>query len=107
MAWPPPARAIGQRWSHRYRCERNPQLLERQTNGAFELHRIGDAVTTRNVYGATYDALRPGSIYRLSSRVLADSDAVVPPRAGTPPVPLRCDVPVPALRQMPRYATSR
>jgi len=37
--------------------ERRPQLpvLPR---GGFELHRIGDAVTSRNVHGAVYDALR-------------------------------------------------
>jgi len=27
-------------------------------DGAFELHRIGDAVTSRNVHAAIYDALR-------------------------------------------------
>ena len=38
--------------------ERRPQSPERPANGAFELHRIGDAVTSRNVHGAMYDALR-------------------------------------------------
>ena len=37
---------------------RRPQLADRPTDGAFELHRIGDAVTSRNVHGAIYDALR-------------------------------------------------
>jgi hypothetical protein len=37
---------------------RRPQMPEPPTNGTFELHRIGDAVTTRNVHGAIYDALR-------------------------------------------------
>ena len=38
--------------------DRRPQMPERPANGAFELHRIGDAVTSRNVHGAIYDALR-------------------------------------------------
>jgi NADPH-dependent 2,4-dienoyl-CoA reductase/sulfur reductase-like enzyme len=38
--------------------ERRPQVAERPSGGAFELHRIGDAVTSRNVHGAIYDALR-------------------------------------------------
>ena len=37
---------------------RQPQLPSPSRNGAFELHRIGDAVTSRNVHGAIYDALR-------------------------------------------------
>lgn len=36
--------------------QRRPQLVV--PDGAFELHRIGDAVTSRNVHGAIYDALR-------------------------------------------------
>ncbi len=35
-----------------------PQLAAPPQAGAFELHRIGDAVTSRNVHGAIYDALR-------------------------------------------------
>jgi 2,4-dienoyl-CoA reductase-like NADH-dependent reductase (Old Yellow Enzyme family) len=35
-----------------------PQLRQRPGDGQFELHRIGDAVTSRNVHGAIYDALR-------------------------------------------------
>ena len=35
-----------------------PQLSSAPSNGQFELHRIGDAVTSRNVHGAIYDALR-------------------------------------------------
>ena len=38
--------------------ERRPQLVVPPRGGAFELHRIGDAVTSRNVHGAVYDALR-------------------------------------------------
>jgi pyruvate/2-oxoglutarate dehydrogenase complex dihydrolipoamide dehydrogenase (E3) component len=37
---------------------RQPQLPALPQAGAFELHRIGDAVTSRNVHGAIYDALR-------------------------------------------------
>ncbi|MCC7271720.1 MAG: NADH:flavin oxidoreductase [Alphaproteobacteria bacterium] len=39
-----------------------PQLASPPTGGAFELHRIGDAVTSRNVHGAIYDALRLCSV---------------------------------------------
>jgi hypothetical protein len=35
-----------------------PQMAERPTGGTFELHRIGDAVASRNVHAAIYDALR-------------------------------------------------
>jgi 2,4-dienoyl-CoA reductase-like NADH-dependent reductase (Old Yellow Enzyme family)/thioredoxin reductase len=35
-----------------------PQLAGHPSGGQFELHRIGDAVTSRNVHGAIYDALR-------------------------------------------------
>ncbi|MCC7047779.1 MAG: NADH:flavin oxidoreductase [Alphaproteobacteria bacterium] len=35
-----------------------PQLAAAAASGALELHRIGDAVTSRNVHGAIYDALR-------------------------------------------------
>jgi NADPH-dependent 2,4-dienoyl-CoA reductase/sulfur reductase-like enzyme len=38
--------------------DRRPQVAQRPAAGAFELHRIGDAVTSRNVHGAIYDALR-------------------------------------------------
>jgi 2,4-dienoyl-CoA reductase-like NADH-dependent reductase (Old Yellow Enzyme family) len=38
--------------------QRLPQLPEPPRADAFELHRIGDAVTSRNVHGAIYDALR-------------------------------------------------
>jgi thioredoxin reductase len=38
--------------------DRRPQLTPPPAAGAFELHRIGDAVTSRNVHGAIYDALR-------------------------------------------------
>jgi 2,4-dienoyl-CoA reductase-like NADH-dependent reductase (Old Yellow Enzyme family) len=38
--------------------DRQPQLASPPPVGAFELHRIGDAVTSRNVHGAIYDALR-------------------------------------------------
>ena len=41
--------------------ERSPQLDARPQNGAFELHRIGDAVTSRGVHAAIYDALRLAS----------------------------------------------
>jgi hypothetical protein len=35
-----------------------PQMAERPVDGAFELHRIGDAAASRNVHAAIYDALR-------------------------------------------------
>ena len=35
-----------------------PQMDSRPAGGAFELHRIGDAVTSRGVHAAIYDALR-------------------------------------------------
>ncbi len=35
-----------------------PQMDDAPTGGAFELHRIGDAVTSRGVHAAIYDALR-------------------------------------------------
>jgi hypothetical protein len=35
-----------------------PQLAAPPAAGKFELHRIGDAVASRNVHGAIYDALR-------------------------------------------------
>ena len=35
-----------------------PQMDQRPAGGAFELHRIGDAVTSRGVHAAIYDALR-------------------------------------------------
>jgi 2,4-dienoyl-CoA reductase-like NADH-dependent reductase (Old Yellow Enzyme family)/thioredoxin reductase len=35
-----------------------PQLAAPRVAGEFELHRIGDAVASRNVHGAIYDALR-------------------------------------------------
>ena len=35
-----------------------PQMDARPVGGAFELHRIGDAVTSRGVHAAIYDALR-------------------------------------------------
>jgi hypothetical protein len=37
---------------------RRPQLVSPPAPGTFELHRIGDAVTSRNVHAAIYDALR-------------------------------------------------
>jgi 2,4-dienoyl-CoA reductase-like NADH-dependent reductase (Old Yellow Enzyme family)/thioredoxin reductase len=40
---------------------REPQLDARPVGGAFELHRIGDAVTSRGVHSAIYDALRLAS----------------------------------------------
>jgi 2,4-dienoyl-CoA reductase-like NADH-dependent reductase (Old Yellow Enzyme family) len=38
--------------------DRRPQLPGGLQGGTFELHRIGDAVSSRNVHGAIYDALR-------------------------------------------------
>jgi 2,4-dienoyl-CoA reductase-like NADH-dependent reductase (Old Yellow Enzyme family) len=38
--------------------QRRPQMASPLRGGPFELHRIGDAVTSRNVHGAVYDALR-------------------------------------------------
>ena len=35
-----------------------PQVAMPRRGGKFELHRIGDAVTSRNVHAAIYDALR-------------------------------------------------
>ena len=40
---------------------REPQLDAVPAGGAFELHRIGDAVTSRGVHSAIYDALRLAS----------------------------------------------
>jgi len=40
---------------------REPQLDRRPAGGGFELHRIGDAVTSRGVHSAIYDALRLAS----------------------------------------------
>jgi hypothetical protein len=37
---------------------RQPQLNGRHAEAGFELHRIGDAVTSRGVHSAIYDALR-------------------------------------------------
>lgn len=36
----------------------NPQTVTRNTNGQFQLFRIGDAVSARNTHAAIYDALR-------------------------------------------------
>jgi hypothetical protein len=36
----------------------SPQRVERNPQGAFKLFRIGDAVSSRNVHAAIYDALR-------------------------------------------------
>jgi hypothetical protein len=35
-----------------------PQQADSEGNGTFELYRIGDAVSSRNVHAAIYDALR-------------------------------------------------
>ncbi|MBA3604968.1 MAG: N-methylproline demethylase, partial [Acidimicrobiia bacterium] len=35
-----------------------PQALTRNPDGAFQLFRIGDAVASRNIHAAVYDALR-------------------------------------------------
>jgi 2,4-dienoyl-CoA reductase-like NADH-dependent reductase (Old Yellow Enzyme family) len=35
-----------------------PQMLARNTEGRFALYRIGDAVSSRNIHAAVYDALR-------------------------------------------------
>jgi hypothetical protein len=35
-----------------------PQTVRTNTTGEFELYRIGDAVASRNIHAATYDALR-------------------------------------------------
>ena len=36
----------------------HPQTVRRNPDGDFDLHRIGDAVASRNIHAATYDALR-------------------------------------------------
>jgi N-methyl-L-proline demethylase len=36
----------------------NPQGMERNPGGGFKLFRIGDAVSSRNIHAAIYDALR-------------------------------------------------
>ena len=36
----------------------HPQSLTRNPDGAFQLFRIGDAVSARNTHAAIYDALR-------------------------------------------------
>ena len=38
--------------------EGRPQSLARNPEGGFQLFRIGDAVTSRNIHAAVYDALR-------------------------------------------------
>ena len=38
--------------------EGRPQPLVRNADGAFQLFRIGDAVASRNIHAAVYDALR-------------------------------------------------
>jgi hypothetical protein len=38
--------------------EGNPQRVERNSEGKFKLFRIGDAVSSRNIHAAIYDALR-------------------------------------------------
>ena len=38
--------------------EGRPQQLVRNADGAFQLFRIGDAVASRNIHAAVYDALR-------------------------------------------------
>jgi N-methyl-L-proline demethylase len=38
--------------------EGRPQALHRNGDGAFQLFRIGDAVASRNIHAAVYDALR-------------------------------------------------
>ena len=35
-----------------------PQALRTNTDGAYQLFRIGDAVASRNIHAAIYDALR-------------------------------------------------
>ncbi len=35
-----------------------PQAIENNPDGAFELYRVGDAVTSRNIHAAIYDSLR-------------------------------------------------
>lgn len=36
----------------------NPQVLQKNEHGKFKLYRIGDAVASRNIHAAIYDALR-------------------------------------------------
>ena len=36
----------------------NPQNIQTNPDGAFQLFRIGDAVSGRNIHAAIYDALR-------------------------------------------------
>jgi hypothetical protein len=38
--------------------EGRPQSLVRNPDGRFQLFRIGDAVSSRNIHAAVYDALR-------------------------------------------------
>ena len=38
--------------------EGRPQSLVRNPEGTYQLFRIGDAVSSRNVHAAVYDALR-------------------------------------------------
>ena len=37
---------------------KHPHLVERNAEGSFRLFRIGDAVASRNIHAAIYDALR-------------------------------------------------
>ena len=41
-----------------------PQAVVRNTSGAFQLLRIGDAVTSRDIHAAVFDALRPAKDVR-------------------------------------------
>ena len=52
--------SLGQSRRHRHQraARRPPPGHSVPGNAGFELHRIGDAVTSRNVHGAIYDALR-------------------------------------------------
>jgi hypothetical protein len=43
---------------HRALVESNPQTINGNPDGKFQLFRIGDAVASRNIHASIYDALR-------------------------------------------------
>ncbi len=57
FALKPMSRNLGE-VDHRALIDGAPQAVERNADGAFQLFRIGDAVSSRNVHAAIYDALR-------------------------------------------------
>ena len=57
FALKPQARNLGE-IDHAALLDGRPQAVERNPDGRFALYRIGDAVASRNIHAAVYDALR-------------------------------------------------